>query len=88
MQRQAVARDVAPMAAFFEDTLLTINECADRLKVSKKTVHNFICREKTLVAMRMNAPKVGRGRSTYRIRRSELERFINAMTINAPTRVM
>ena len=88
MQRQAIARDVAPPPAFFEDTLLTIKECADRLKVSKKTVHNLICREKTLVAVRMNAPKVGRGRSTYRIKCSELDRFINAMTINAPTRIM
>ena len=53
----------------FDDPLLTVREVADALRVSSMTVYRMI-KSRDLAAIR-----VGRG---YRIRQSEVERFLEA----------
>ncbi len=54
-----------------EEDWLSVEEVADKLKVTQETVRRWI-RAKKLPVLNLGGPRAG-----YRIRRSDLERFLN-----------
>jgi excisionase family DNA binding protein len=58
------------MVAMTEDRILTVEEAAERLRLSAWTVRDWLRRGK------LKGIKMGNTRAGYRIRESEIERFL------------